>query len=77
MKQEKLKSIEEAVKVALGHYNEGNVDIVRNEEDTIDVIYHSEHNSFAIIPCICSAKDLIEKDIETIADKYDVGYCGF
>lgn len=75
-KNEKIKQIKVAVENALSQYDTDNVDIVKNEESgTIDIMYHSRHNSFSIIDDVCASDGLSESDIDKIADYYDIGYC--
>lgn len=72
----KIDKIKKAVENALLKYDTENVDIVKAEEtDTVDIMYHSRHNSFPIISNVCSANGLSETDIEKISREYDVGYC--
>jgi hypothetical protein len=73
-KNEKIKNIKEKVEYALSKYDIENVDIVKNE-GTIDIMYHSRHNSFSIVDDVCKASGLSEQDIDKIADYYDIGYC--
>ena len=72
----KIDKIKKAIENALLKYDTENVDIVKAEEtDTVDIMYHSRHNSFPIISNVCSANGLSETDIEKISREYDVGYC--
>lgn len=72
----KIDKIKKAVENALLKYDTENVDIVKAEEtDTVDIMYHSRHNSFPIISNVCNANGLSETDIEKISRDYDVGYC--
>ena len=72
----KIDKIKKAVENALLKYDTENVDIVKAEKtDTVDIMYHSRHNSFPIISNVCSANGLSETDIEKISRDYDVGYC--
>ena len=77
-KNKKIESIEKSIMIALCKYSEDNVDIMKNEENNmIDIMYHSRHNSFPIISNICSAEDLTEEDIEKLVNSYNIGYAGF
>lgn len=68
--------MKQALYIALLHYREENVDIVRNEEtDMLDVIYHSDNNSFPIVSNVCKEEELTTEEIKAIADAYGVGYC--
>ena len=74
--ESKILKIKNAVEEALSKYNAENVDITKNEESgTVDIIYHSRHNSFPIISNVCSSVDLSESDIDKIADCCSIGYC--
>ena len=77
-KNKKNELIKKAIEIALCKYSEENFDIMKNEENNmIDIVYHSRHNSFPIISNICSAEDLTEEDIEKLANSYNIGYAGF
>lgn len=76
----KLEKIREAVEKALEDFSPNNVDIIVEEgedgeqEAFISIMYHSRHNSFPIIDYVCSAEGLTDRDIERIADEYDIGW---
>ena len=75
-KNEKIKMIQSAVRGALMQYDVDNVDIVRNEvSGMVDIMYHSRHNSFAIASDVCESDGLSESDINSVAERYDIGYC--
>lgn len=53
-----------------------NIDIAKDEATgNIGIIYHSDNNSFAIIPNICKADDIDIDIIKKLSEKYDIGYC--
>lgn len=61
---------------ALDEYSADNIDIARDEiTGNLDIMYHSNNNSFAIVPNICSADDVDIDIIKKLSDKYDIGYC--
>ena len=68
-----------AVDRALDRHSSDNVDVVRNEETgMVDVIYHSDNNSFTIYEDLVDFDDLSERDKETLVrqlDKRYVGHC--
>lgn len=71
-----IKKLHNAIKSALQQYSIENVDIMRNtENNTIDIIYHSRHNSFPIVNNVCSSELLQENIIDKIAEEYNIGYC--
>lgn len=73
---EKIQMIKNAVEVALSQYDTDNVDIVKSETgSTVDIMYHSRHNSFPIVSNVCTSDGLSESDIDKIAEHYDIGYC--
>jgi hypothetical protein len=75
-KNEKIQMIKNAVEVALSQYDTDNVDIVKSETDsTVDIMYHSRHNSFPIVSNVCTSDGLSESDIDKIAEHYDIGCC--
>lgn len=66
------KHIEDALK----KYNADNIDIAKDEmTGNIGIIYHSDNNSFAIVPNICKADDIDIDIIKKLSEKYDIGYC--
>lgn len=69
----------EAVDRALNEYDSDNVDVVKNEETgMLDIIYHSDNNSFAIQTNVSNPKYLNEYGKETLVkelNKRHVGYC--
>ncbi|MBO5373703.1 MAG: hypothetical protein J6A75_13440 [Lachnospiraceae bacterium] len=68
--------MKQALYMALLHYREENVDIVRNEEtDMLDVIYHSDNNSFSIVRNVCKKEELTAEQIKAIAEMYGIGFC--
>jgi hypothetical protein len=79
-KLEKIREIREAVEAALENFSPNNVDIIVEEgeddeqEAFISIMYHSRHNSFPIIDYVCSVEGLTDRDIEKIADEYNIGW---
>lgn len=70
-----IKEVINAVDRALGKYDSENVDVVRNEENgMLDVIYHSNNNSFAIEVGIANFTDVDIKALEAELDSRDVGH---
>lgn len=72
-------AIVEAVDRALEKYTSENIDVIRNEETgKLDVIYHSDNNSFPIeqnfIDPLCISKEHKEALIKEL-NKRNVGYC--
>lgn len=71
--------IVEAIDRALEEYDSDNVDVVKNEETSmLDIIYHSDNNSFAIQADVFNYKYLNEHDKGMLVrelDKRHVGYC--
>lgn len=71
--------IVEAVDRALNKYDSDNVDVVKNEETgMVDVVYHSDKNSFAIETNVCNHKYLDEHDKDILVGELNsrnVGYC--
>ena len=66
------KHIEDALK----EYNADNIDIAKDEmTGNIGIIYHSDNNSFAIVPNICKADDIDIDIIKKFSKKYNIGYC--
>ncbi len=76
----KLEKIREAVEKALEDFSPNNVDIIvedgedDEQEAFVSIMYHSRHNSFPIIDYVCNAEGLTDRDIERIADEYDIGW---
>ena len=61
---------------ALSEYSSDNIDIAEDEmTGNIDILYHSNNNSFAIVSNICKADDIDIDIIKNLSDKYDIGYC--
>lgn len=57
---------------ALDEYSADNIDIAKDEiTGNLDIIYHSNNNSFAVVPNICSADDVDIDIIKKLSDKYD------
>lgn len=66
------KHIEDALK----EYSADNIDIAKDEmTGNISIIYHSDNNSFAIVPNICKSDDIDIDIIKKLSEKYDIGYC--
>ena len=78
-KEMALTWIIEAVDRALNDYYSNNVDVIRNEETgMIDVIYHSDNNSFVIQANVSNPEHLSKNDKKTLIkelNKRHVGYC--
>lgn len=75
-KNEKIQMIQNAVESALLQYDAENVDIVKDEVNgMVDIVYHSKHNSFAIVSDVCESDGLSVSDIDNVAERYDIGYC--
>lgn len=61
---------------ALREYSTDNIDIAKDEmTGNIDIMYHSDNNSFAITPNICKADDIDVDIIKNLSNKYGIGYC--
>lgn len=74
--KEKNKEIIDAVDRALVNYSSANVDVIRDEErNTLDVFYHSRHNSFPIETTLVDYDDIDIKALEIELDERGVGYC--
>ena len=70
-----LKKVIEAVEIALEKYSSANVDVIRNEENNmLDVVYHSRHNSFCIKPNVAEFDSVQTKELEILLDELGVGY---
>lgn len=69
----------EAVDRALNDYSSNTINVVINDETgMIDIIYHSDNNSFAIQENISDPKYLDEYDKEILVKELNnrcVGYC--
>ena len=64
-----------AIDEALEQYDNDNIDIVVDDEfGCIDLMYHSDNNSFCIKRNVCSLDECGEDDIEYFANLYNVGY---
>lgn len=72
---EELYSVVALVDKALDEYASDNVDVVLNEEtNMLDIMYHSDNNSFAIYSEVADA-DIIDFGVlEDELDKRDVGH---
>jgi hypothetical protein len=76
----KLEKIRKAVEKALVEFSPNHVDIIledgedEEQEAFISIMYHSRHNSFPIVNYVCDAEGLTERDIEKIADEYNIGW---
>lgn len=67
--------LESAIIEALEQYDTDNVDVVVNfDEGIVDVMYHSNNNSFCIVGNVCKIYDVSEDDIVNLANLYDIGY---
>lgn len=76
--QESIKSVVEAVKIALNKYDPDNIDVIRNEENNmLDIMYCDRHNSFPILSNVIDADyvncDRLMKELERL----DVGITEF
>ena len=64
-----------AIDEALEQYDNDNIDIVVDDEfSCIDLMYHSDNNSFCIKRNVCSLDECGEDDIEYFANLYNIGY---
>ena len=67
--------LEDAVEKTLEQYDSENIDIVAdNENECIDIMYHSDSNSFCVVENVCNTDDYSNNDIEYVANLYGVGY---
>lgn len=70
------KCLRVAINMSLLHYREENVDVVANEEtEQLDVIYHSDNNSFPLVSGVCKVSDIAKDRVKEIACEYGIGYC--
>ena len=70
-----IKLVVEAVRRALDKYDSGNVDVILNEENNmLDIVYHSRNNSFNIESDVANANDIDLRQLELALEEYDVGY---
>ena len=69
-----IDNLKNAVHEALLEYDSDNVDIVVNYDGSIDIMWHSDNNSFCINENVCNMDDIDEDDIIEIANEYDIGY---
>lgn len=74
-----LASIINAVNNALDKYSYTDVDVIRNEETgMVDIIYHSDRNSFPIQSGVVDFERLSEFDKKVLVcmlNERSVGYC--
>lgn len=76
LKRAELNRVVAAAERALGQYDSDNVDAVRNEETgKVDIIYHSDNNSFAIEAGVADVEDLDLKALAKALDEIGVGHC--
>ena len=61
-----------AIEDAIDEYSAYHVDIYV-EEDKVFLMYHSSRNSFLITDAICTTYDIDLRELEQIANKYDIG----
>lgn len=74
---ESINSIVDAVDEALKKYSSDNVDVIRNEETgMIDVIYHSDNNSFAIYSGVIDYEYLNNRNKQDLIKELDVRHVG-
>lgn len=76
-KEEAMNTILTAVKKALEKYPPDNVDVVLDEEtNSLDVVYHSRHNSFPIVSNLYDVDEnaFTKEELERELDKLNVGY---
>lgn len=67
--------LEYAIEKVLEQYDSDNIDIVVNEESNgIDIMYHSDDNSFCVVENVCSIDDYSDDDVESVANLYNIGY---
>jgi len=72
-----MNTILSAVKKALEKYPPDNVDVVLDEEtNSLDVVYHSRHNSFPIASNLYDVDEnaFTKEELERELDKLNVGY---
>ena len=63
------------IEEALNKYSADNIDIIKDEESGyINIMYHSNNNSFAVFADICKADDIDMSVIEHLSNKYGIGY---
>lgn len=71
-----LKHIKKEIKQALETYSEENVDVVVDElTGKLQIIYHSNNNSFPINDALCDKNDVDLSEVTKLCDKYKVGHC--
>ena len=76
LKREGLNRVVAAAERALGQYDPDNVDAVLNEETgKVDILYHSDTNSFAIEAGVADAEGLDLKALAEELDEISVGHC--
>lgn len=76
LKREELNRVVAAAERALGQYDSDNVDAAVNEETgKVDILYHSETNSFAIEAGVADAEGLDLKALAEELDEIGVGHC--
>ena len=70
-----IKKLSRHIEVALECYSASEVDIVVDDcQKTIDIMYHSRHNSFPIFSNVCPSDCFTEPELSDIAYSYDIGY---
>ncbi len=63
------------VEMELNEYSSDNVDLIENEENgKLDIMYHSDNNSFVIKETGINLESVNIKDLKSGLDEYDVGY---
>lgn len=71
-----LKTVLDAVSRALQKYSSDNIDVVRNEETGfLDVIYHSDKNSFPIESKLVAMENIDKEVLELQLSALCVGHC--
>ena len=76
LKRAELSRVVAAAERALGRYDSDSVDAVPNEETgKVDIIYHSDTNSFTIEAGVADVDDLDLNALAEALDEIGVGYC--
>lgn len=64
------------IETALDRYSCDDIDMVRNEiTNKLELMYHSDNNSFVVVENICDADDVNVHLIQDVCNKYHIGYC--
>ena len=74
--ERKAHRISSMVEEELNEYSSDNVDVVRNElTGELDIIYHSDNNSFLIRATHIKADEVDLGILEDDLDEFSVGHC--